>query len=473
MVAGLNASTLFVSSVSTGGITNMSEVTGVCNNNIINATKGLTQSPLVSPTAPLPLHQSNVDVPAIFGVSLTNVGALEVSIKDIDAGKHDELLFGMTNDKRKVVIYALCGMCELIEAQNALNLLNDGFNSDGTKNASSVLVTLHTSSHAEDNSEFNNSKILIYSIDDVATLFGVPLNYLKKIDDFTKDLEVGKYALWAKLIKETCSGIIDIICNRWDTLLNMQKSAPTVDDSMSIMALPSDPIVQSVDINTKSTSYARAVGVSAKDQLKLNSNIHFLVNDPVFDGVNISIPRKFFKKYGRNNQAKYRLKRIMMNNEGFLFFKFDSYAGLEAVLECSKKVMIPPIVTIYNVVTPTIEKTNIGFQTVGKKKKGKGKSNSTNGGQFDGPSVKQSLKYEPKVYTSTPKKGASNVSNTSKSSSMLKIAVIIKQRVKVNQKACILEVKRRNHEKHCSDNQYVISIKEDMTFTCPKFTQHP
>ncbi|GKC54091.1 hypothetical protein Tco_1076836 [Tanacetum coccineum] len=30
--------------------------------------------------------------------------------------------------------------------------------------------------------------------------------------------------------------------------------------------------------------------------------------------------------------------------------------------------------------------------------------------------------------------------------------LIIKQRVKVNQKARILELKRRNHEEHCSDN---------------------
>ncbi|GKD35794.1 hypothetical protein Tco_1251303, partial [Tanacetum coccineum] len=35
------------------------------------------------------------------------------------------------------------------------------------------------------------------------------------------------------------------------------------------------------------------------------------------------------------------------------------------------------------------EKTNDGFQTVGKKKKRKGKSKSNNGGQFAGPSVKQ------------------------------------------------------------------------------------
>ncbi|GJS58028.1 hypothetical protein Tco_0652812 [Tanacetum coccineum] len=42
--------------------------------------------------------------------------------------------------------------------------------------------------------------------------------------------------------------------------------------------------------------------------------------------------------------------------------------------------------------------------------------------------------------------------------------VIIEQRVKVNQKARILELKRRNHEEHCSNNLYAISIKEDTAY---------
>nr|GFA03091.1 zinc knuckle CX2CX4HX4C [Tanacetum cinerariifolium] len=87
---------------------------------------------------------------------------------------------------------------------------------------------------------------------------------------------------------------------------------------------------------------------------------------------------------------------------------------------CSKKVVSPPILTTSNVVTPTVEKTNDGFQTVGKNKKMKGKSKSTNGGQFAGPSVKQNVRYEPKANESAPKKGVTNVGNTSLSSSMLK-----------------------------------------------------
>ncbi|GJS41453.1 hypothetical protein Tco_0566496 [Tanacetum coccineum] len=58
-----------------------------------------------------------------------------------------------------------------------------------------------------------------------------------------------------------------------------------------------------------------------------------------------------------------------------------------------------------------------------KVEKRKGKAKSTNGGQFTGPSVKQNVRYEPKATTSAPKKGVTNVGNTSQSSSMLKTTV--------------------------------------------------
>nr|GEV39334.1 zinc knuckle CX2CX4HX4C [Tanacetum cinerariifolium] len=87
---------------------------------------------------------------------------------------------------------------------------------------------------------------------------------------------------------------------------------------------------------------------------------------------------------------------------------------------CPKKVSSPPTIVTSNVVTLTIEKTNDGFQTVGKKKKRKGKSKSTNGGQFAGPSVKLNVRYKPKATTSAPKEGAIDVGNASKSSFMLK-----------------------------------------------------
>nr|GEV04858.1 hypothetical protein [Tanacetum cinerariifolium] len=278
--------------------------------------EGLLQSPLVSPTTPLPLHQSNVDVATTFRVSLSTVGDLEVLITNIDAGEYEELLSGMTNDKHK----------------------------------SGVPVTMHTLSLMEE--------VLIHSIDDVVALFGVPLNSLKDIDEFTKDLEVGKCDLWLELTKETYSRITDIICNMWDILLNMQNSAPTVDDNLSGEATPSNIIVQSVDINTKATSYARASGASAKDGFtKETIHVEYEWMPPKCD-----ICKIFGHVYDH----------------------------------CPKKVVIPPIVTTYTIFTPTIVKSNDGFQMVGKNKMRKGKSKSTNA------------------------EGTTNKGNASTSSSMLK-----------------------------------------------------
>nr|GEW57934.1 probable sphingolipid transporter spinster homolog 2 [Tanacetum cinerariifolium] len=58
---------------------------------------------------------------------------------------------------------------------------------------------------------------------------------------------------------------------------------------------------------------------------------------------------------------------------------------------------------------------------MGKRKK-KSKSKSTNG-QFGGPSVKQTVRYEPKATTSAPNKRATNVGNSSKLSSMTKTTI--------------------------------------------------
>ncbi|GKB87617.1 zinc knuckle CX2CX4HX4C containing protein [Tanacetum coccineum] len=106
-----------------------------------------------------------------------------------------------------------------------------------------------------------------------------------------------------------------------------------------------------------------------------------------------------------------------------VFFEDGLRIIVSQIDHCPKKVSITPSVVTFNIATPTVEKTNDGFQTVGKKKKKKGKSKSTNGGQFSGQLVKQTVRYEPKATTSAPKKGNTNVANASKSSTMLKTTV--------------------------------------------------
>nr|GEW02866.1 hypothetical protein [Tanacetum cinerariifolium] len=210
--------------------------------------------------------------------------------------------------------------------------------------------------------------------------------------------------------------------------------------------MPSDPMVQYKDINTNPTS--GAVGARVKDQLKVNSNFRPLVADLVFDGVNISIPCKVIEKVenGISLTATFIGKPIMLDsytssmcNDSWgrssftrCLIEVNSEADLVDVAtigiplltgdgftketirveyewrppkcdickifghahdHCPNKVVSPPIINTSNVVTPTVEVTNDGFQTV---------------------------RYEPKATTSASKKGATNMGNPSTSSSMFK-----------------------------------------------------
>ncbi|GJT86801.1 zinc knuckle CX2CX4HX4C containing protein [Tanacetum coccineum] len=66
-------------------------------------------SHLVSLTATINMPRGlyYVDVAATFGVPLTTVGDLHLLIKSIEVGKHDELLFRMTNDECMAIMDAL------------------------------------------------------------------------------------------------------------------------------------------------------------------------------------------------------------------------------------------------------------------------------------------------------------------------------------------------------------------------------
>ncbi|GJS46533.1 zinc knuckle CX2CX4HX4C containing protein [Tanacetum coccineum] len=308
-------------------------------------------------------------------------------------------------------------------------------------------------------------------------VFGVPLNTMKDYETFNTTLT-------------SVEGVAEFFGVPLKTQFDFENFANGIEMGLGVAekpVSPSDPIVKSVDIHEKPSSSVGEAGASAKNQPKVNSNFRPLVADPVFDAKENAF--QLLNTIARNNWAKHGLKRIMMNTKGFFFFKFDSWAGLEAVLEggpwlirkcpiilkkwssfarclievnseadlvdvvtigvpsltgddftketirveyewrpprcdvckifghlhdhCPKKEASPPIVSTSNVVTPTVVKTNDGFQTVGKKKKRKGKSKSTNGAQFAGPSVKQNIRYEPKAATSVPKKGATNVGNPS------------------------------------------------------------
>nr|GEX40671.1 hypothetical protein [Tanacetum cinerariifolium] len=249
---------------------------------------------------------------------------------------------------------------------------------------------------------------IVYSVSDISNFNPVSIN------------------VWSMLTKEQRDGVIDIVGVLLDSLLS--------DDNDITREKPSDPIVQSVDIDPTPTSYARAAGASTIGQAKVHSNFRTLVAEPICDGVNISIPRKIVEKGGISLIATFIGKHVMLDSYTSAMCN-DSWGQgsfARCLIEVNSEADLVDVVTIVaspfiattsnvvtSVVTPTVAMPNDGFQMVGKKKK-KGKAKSTNASQFVGPSVKQNFKYEPKAATSQPKKGATNVVNVSKSSPKLK-----------------------------------------------------
>nr|GEX89256.1 hypothetical protein [Tanacetum cinerariifolium] len=151
-------------------------------------------------------------------------------------------------------------------------------------------------------------------------------------------------------------GVIDIVDVQLESLLS--------DDNDITSEKPSDPIVQSIDINPTPTSYAGATGASTIGQSKVNSEADLV------DVVTIGIPsltREDLTKETIHVEYEWRPPKCDVCN---IFGHVHD--------QCPKKVVSPSIVTISTVVTPTVEMPNDGFQMVGKKKK-KGKHKSTNG----------------------------------------------------------------------------------------------
>ncbi|GJT10499.1 hypothetical protein Tco_0857541 [Tanacetum coccineum] len=87
----------------------------------------------------------------------------------------------------------------------------------------------------------------------------------------------------------------------------------------------------------------------------------------------------------------------------------------------------------------------------------KGKSKSNNGGQFAGPSVKQTVRYEPKVTTNTQKKGATNKGNESILSSLLKNwgNSLNKDNITSSNSFSALNVEEEDEEEEEVENVYV------------------
>ncbi|GJW86650.1 zinc knuckle CX2CX4HX4C containing protein [Tanacetum coccineum] len=305
--------------------------------------------------------------------------------------------------------------------------------------------------------------------DFITELFDISLANPKHIDTFTSDLESGKYRVWSELTRDKCQEVMNTIWSIWNKLV-AKKTDASVSGLQSILHK---------DINvskflvchskpwwtlTISLGILKRVGLQAvlesgpwmirntpiilkKWSMSTSLLKEELTRIPIWVKLH-GIPLQVFEEDGRSSFARCLIK---VNPEDDLMdvvtMGIHSLTGDDFTKEtirdeyewrpprcdkckifghvhdhCPKKVVSPPIVTTSNVAAPTVKKSNDGFQTMGKNEKRKGKSKSTNGGEFASPSVKQTVRYEPKAIPSAPKKGATNVSNPSKSPSMLKIA---------------------------------------------------
>ncbi|GJU43049.1 hypothetical protein Tco_1200315 [Tanacetum coccineum] len=363
------------------------------------------------------------NVETLFGAKFTSQSDIDVFSMRIKEGKYADILSTMST-------------IDIDAAVDAIETIRKKLQADVSN--SSPLVSPSTTINVP--RELNSI--------DVAATFRVSLSTVGDLHKLINDIEADKHdKLLSGMTNDDHMETLDAlgsICN------SIKKGDLTIDNNPSVMA----------SLNVPNTNDNLA-GTSAKKQPNVIFNFRPLVVDPVYDGVNILIPRKVIEKLFKEDSISLIRKPIMLdsytsstckdswgrssfarclievNSEADLIdvvsIGIPSLTGDDFTKEtihehCPKKVVSPLVVTTSNVVAPTIENSNDGFQTVGKKKKRKGKSTSTNGGQFAGPSIKHTVRYEPKAAPSAPKKGTTNVSNPSTSSSMLKTAKTISKK---------------------------------------------
>nr|GFC04739.1 hypothetical protein [Tanacetum cinerariifolium] len=83
--------------------------------------------------------------------------------------------------------------------------------------------------------------------DIISEIFGLSLKTFKDFEDFISNIELGKYEVWLELSDIKRQEVSDTLCAMFKDLK---------DDNIPSKVSPSDPIIQSADINTMSTSYA-------------------------------------------------------------------------------------------------------------------------------------------------------------------------------------------------------------------------
>ncbi|GJU33083.1 zinc knuckle CX2CX4HX4C containing protein [Tanacetum coccineum] len=311
----------------------------------------------------------------------------------------------------------------------------------------------------------------------VAKFFNVSLTTLKDIDDFTKDLELGKYAMWSEMTRDMRKEVLDNISTRWNALVAEyihEKPSSYIGTNVSIPR----KVVETVSTRFANTLYGYFIGKHIAfpvveyyirnnwdkyglTRIMMNSKGFFFFQFKTLKGLEDvlengpwmtrnspiilkkwsmntrlckeeltcisvwvkihNVPIHVFSEDGLSIIASHIVKPIMLDSYTSSMC-IESWGRRYTIVtitieyewkpprcdlckifghihdHCPKKVSSPPTIVTSNVVTLIVDKTNDGFQTVGKKEEG----------------------YEPKVNTNAPKNGATNASNSSKSSSLLK-----------------------------------------------------
>nr|GEV66318.1 hypothetical protein [Tanacetum cinerariifolium] len=373
--------------------------------------KASNSSPLVSrnATSNMPRGLYNVDVAATFGIPLTTVGDLDVLIKDI-AGEHNELLFGMINDKHMAIMDALGAIYDSIQAENSIpskSMPNDHIMQSVNINTKATSYARVAGASAKDQTKVSSNfhPLMVDHVLMVSTcLFLVILSKrnkwakhgLERIIMNTKGFFFFKFDTRVGLesVLEGGPWIIrnsPIILKKWSMDTRLLKEKVT---RISIWVKLHD-----VPIQVFEEDGINLIAMFIGKLVMLGSYIISMCND----------------SWGRNSFARCLIEIIPPTNVEYEWRlpKCDLCKIFGHVHDYyPKKMVSPPAITTSNVVTPIVKKTNDGFQTVGKKKKRKGKSKSTNGGQSVGPSVKQPFRYEPKIASTSYKKDNITMSNS-------------------------------------------------------------
>ncbi|GJS23011.1 zinc knuckle CX2CX4HX4C containing protein [Tanacetum coccineum] len=141
-----------------------------------------------------------------------------------------------------------------------------------------------------------------FTIEDVESKFEVSLKSKVEIEAFANGLEAGTYPKWFLLSNDVKDIFTELVCKRHTELSSLKNSnqVPSASDTFV-------EVVKKVESRLEHTLYG-----------------YFL-------GQRLAFP--VVEYFAKTNWAKHGLKRIMMNNKGFFFFKFESRAGLDTVLE--------------------------------------------------------------------------------------------------------------------------------------------